>query len=36
MLRYSHPAPAFSLPATTGGDIVLADFRGQADVVLLF
>ena len=36
MLRYSHSAPAFSLPATTGRDISLAEFKDKADVVLLF
>src|SRR2546426_12157136 len=36
MLRYGHPAPAFSLPSTSGRDISLSDFKGQADVVVLF
>jgi peroxiredoxin len=36
MLRYGHPAPAFSLPSTSGHDISLSDFKGTADVVLLF
>ena len=36
MLRYSHPAPAFSLPSTSGRDVALAEFKGKADVVLLF
>src|SRR2546427_11657955 len=36
MLRYGPPAPAFSLPSTSGRDISLSDFKGQADVVVLF
>jgi peroxiredoxin len=36
MLRFGQPAPAFSLPATGGGEISLGDFAGQKDVVLLF
>ncbi len=35
-LRYGQPAPDFSLPATTGGAVALADFKGKADVVLVF
>jgi peroxiredoxin len=35
VLRYGHPAPGFSLPATTGGQVSLAQFRGR-DVVLVF
>jgi peroxiredoxin len=36
-LRYGAPAPDFTLPASAGaGDIALASFRGQADVVLAF
>jgi peroxiredoxin Q/BCP len=34
-LAFGQPAPAFSLPATTGGQVALADFRGR-DVVLVF
>jgi peroxiredoxin len=34
-LRYGQPAPAFSLPSTSGTTVSLADFRGQ-DVVLVF
>jgi len=34
-LRFGQPAPYFSLPATTGGETRLADFRGR-DVVLIF
>ena len=36
MLRYGQEAPAFSLPSTSGRDILLAEFKGVADVVLLF
>jgi peroxiredoxin len=35
-LRFGQPAPDFSLPATGGGAVSLADFRGRADVVLVF
>jgi len=34
-LRFGQPAPDFALPASTGGEIRLADFRGR-DVVLIF
>jgi peroxiredoxin Q/BCP len=34
-LRFGQPAPDFSLPATTGGEVRLGDFRGR-DVVLIF
>ena len=34
-LRFGQPAPEFSLPAGTGGEVRLADFRGR-DVVLIF
>ena len=30
------PAPDFKLPATTGGDIALSDFRGKKWVLLEF
>jgi hypothetical protein len=36
MLRYAQPAPAFSLPSTTGREISLADYKDKKDVVLLF
>ena len=36
MLRYAQDAPLFSLPSTSGRDISLAEFKGVADVVLLF
>jgi peroxiredoxin len=35
-LQYGRPAPEFSLPSTKGAPIALADFRGRADVVLVF
>jgi len=34
-LKYGQPAPEFTLPATGGRSISLADFRGR-DVVLVF
>jgi len=34
-LRYGQPAPAFSLPSTSGTTVSLTDLRGQ-DVVLAF
>jgi peroxiredoxin len=34
-LAFGAPAPALRLPATTGGEVALADFRGR-DVVLVF
>ena len=36
MLRYGQEAPAFSLPSTSGRDLSLTEFKGVADVVLLF
>ena len=30
------PAPGFTLPATTGGDISLSDFKGKKFVLLEF
>jgi len=35
-LRYGAPAPDFALPSTEGGEVRLASFKGQADVVLAF
>ena len=34
-LRFGQPAPDFTLPSTSGGDITLSALRGQ-DVVLVF
>ena len=35
-LDAGQPAPDFKLPATTGGDISLSDFRGKKWVLLEF
>ena len=35
-LAIGQPAPAFTLPASTGGEISLADYQGQQVVVLYF
>jgi peroxiredoxin Q/BCP len=35
-LSIGDPAPDFRLPASTGGEIGLADYRGRAHVVLFF
>jgi peroxiredoxin len=35
-LRYGQPAPDFALPSTDGRTVTLAEFRGRADVVLVF
>lgn len=35
-LEIGEPAPGFTLPATTGGDISLSDFRGKKFVLLEF
>jgi hypothetical protein len=35
-LDVGEPAPVFTLPATTGGDIGLAEFRGKRWVLLEF
>jgi peroxiredoxin len=34
--RFAQPAPEFSLPSTLGRPVSLAEYRGQADVVLAF
>ena len=35
-VEVGQPAPGFTLPATTGGDISLSDFRGKKFVLLEF
>ena len=35
-LRYSAPAPDFTLPASNGGEVTLSSYRGLADVVVVF
>jgi hypothetical protein len=35
-LEIGEPAPGFTLPATTGGDISLSDFSGKKFVLLEF
>jgi len=30
------PAPDFTLPTVNGGEVTLADYRGQKNIVLLF
>jgi peroxiredoxin len=35
-VRFGQRAPGFSLPATSGGEVTLSQFQGQADVVLAF
>ena len=35
-LRFGQPAPDISLPSTLGRTVSLAEFKGQADVVLVF
>jgi peroxiredoxin len=35
-LKVGDMAPDFTLPATTGGTIHLADFRGKSNVVIAF
>ena len=34
--RFGHPAPDFTLPATTQAEITLSSFKGKADIVLVF
>jgi len=36
MVRIGNPAPVFTLPATSGGDVSLADFQGRTNVLLAF
>ena len=35
-VEVGEPAPGFTLPATTGGDISLSDFKGKKFVLLEF
>jgi hypothetical protein len=35
-VEVGEPAPGFTLPATTGGDISLSDFKGKKYVLLEF
>ena len=35
-VEVGQPAPGFTLPATTGGDISLSDFRGKKFVLIEF
>jgi hypothetical protein len=35
-LEVGSPSPEFSLPANTGGEVALADYRGKANVILFF
>ena len=35
-LRYGAPAPEFSLPSTLGRPVALSDYKGKADVVVVF
>ncbi len=35
-VEIGEPAPGFTLPATTGGEISLSDFRGKKFVLLEF
>jgi peroxiredoxin len=36
VVRIGEPAPAFTLPSTSGGDVSLANFRGRSNVLLAF
>ena len=36
MVRIGEPAPTFTLPSTSGGDVSLVDFRGRSNVLLAF
>jgi peroxiredoxin len=35
-IRFGISAPDFTLPSSEGGTVSLADFKGRADVVLVF
>ena len=35
-IQFGAPAPDFTLTSSEGGTVSLADFRGRADVVLVF
>lgn len=35
-MQWSHPAPDFSLPSTLNREVTLAEYKGKADVVLIF
>ena len=35
-LQYARPAPEFTLPTVGGKTVSLGDYRGKADVVLVF
>ncbi len=35
-LAIGSPAPDFKLPASSGGEVALTDYRGKADVILFF
>jgi len=35
-VRFGQPAPDFTLPSTGGAPVSLAEYRGRADVVLVF
>jgi peroxiredoxin Q/BCP len=35
-LEVGSPAPDFKLPASTGGEVALTNYRGKADVILFF
>jgi peroxiredoxin len=36
VVRIGDPAPAFTLPSTSGSDVSLTDFRGRSNVLLAF
>ncbi len=35
-LKVGSPAPDFKLPASTGDEVGLTDYRGKANVILFF